>query len=85
MHNALMPYTELSPKESAALIAYARQKFAKDRYPLSPALQLNPQPEPVAVAPAWRHNRENGRGFLAAGMDVLATGNNRAKFYQSDQ
>jgi hypothetical protein len=32
-----VPDTELSPEESAALIAYARQKFAQERYPRSRA------------------------------------------------
>jgi hypothetical protein len=55
-----MPDTELSPEESAALIAYARQKFAEERYPLSPALRpvrealakLDPKLEPVPLPPA---------------------------------
>jgi hypothetical protein len=33
-----MPDTELSPEEPAALIAYARQKFADERYS-SPTLK----------------------------------------------
>jgi hypothetical protein len=55
--------TELSREESAALIADARQKFAEERYPLSPALRpvrdalakLDPKPEPVPLPPAKPH------------------------------
>ena len=54
---------ELSPEESAALIACARQKFVEERYPLSPALRpvrdalakLGPKPEPVLLPPAKPH------------------------------
>jgi len=55
--------TELSPEESAALIAYARQKFAEERYPLAPTLKpvrealakLDPKPEPMPLSPAKEH------------------------------
>jgi len=55
--------TELSPEESAALIAYARQKFAEERYPLAPTLKpvrealakLDPKPEPMPLPPAKPH------------------------------
>jgi hypothetical protein len=55
--------TELSPEESAAIIAYARQKFAEERYPLSPGLRpvrealakLDPKPEPIPLPPAKPH------------------------------
>ena len=55
-----MPDTELSPEESAALIAYARQKFAEERYPLSPVLRpvrealakLDQKPPPEPLPPA---------------------------------
>jgi hypothetical protein len=62
--------TELSPEESAAIIAYARQKFAEERYPLSPGLRpvrealakLDPKPEPRTCR-AWPFNggRSGGR------------------------
>jgi hypothetical protein len=49
--------TELSPEEFAAIIAYAGQKFAEERYPLSPGLRpvrealakLDPKPEPMPL------------------------------------
>jgi hypothetical protein len=49
--------TELCPEASAALIAYARQKFAEERYPLAPAprpvrevlAKLDSKPEPVPL------------------------------------
>ena len=55
--------TELSREESAALIAYARQKFAEERHPLAPTLKpardalakLDPKPEPVPLPPAKPH------------------------------
>ena len=55
--------TALSPEESAALIAYARQKFAEERYPLSPGLRpvrdalakLDPKPEPQPSPPVKPH------------------------------
>jgi hypothetical protein len=55
--------TELSPEESADLIAYGRQKFAAEHYPLSPALRpvrdalakLDPKPEPALFPPAKPH------------------------------
>ena len=55
--------TELSPEESAALIAYARLKFAGERYPLAPMLKPvrealakpDPKPEPMTLPPAKAH------------------------------
>ena len=41
--------TELSPEASAALIAYARQKFVEERYPLAPTLK--PVREALAKLP----------------------------------
>jgi hypothetical protein len=54
-----MSPTELSPKDTEALIAYAGQKFAEERWPLSPALRpirgalekLDPKPKPELPAP----------------------------------
>jgi hypothetical protein len=45
---------DLSEEDTQALIAYARQKFAEERYPLAPALRpvrealakLDPKPKP---------------------------------------
>ena len=63
MYSVLIPNTGLSKEDSAALIAYARQKFAEERYPLSPTLQavedaranLDPKPEPMPLSPAKPH------------------------------
>lgn len=54
-----MSQTELSPEDAEALFAYARQKFAEERWPLSPSLRpirealekLDPKPEPVPIEP----------------------------------
>jgi hypothetical protein len=52
--------TGLSAEDTHALIGYACQKFAEERYPLAPALRpvpealakLDPKPEPVPLPPA---------------------------------
>jgi hypothetical protein len=52
--------TDLGAEDTQALIGYARQKFAEERYPLAPALRpvrevlakLDPKPEPVPLPPA---------------------------------
>lgn len=54
-----MSETELSPEDTEALITYARQKFAEERYPLSRVLRpirealekLDPKPAPVPQPP----------------------------------
>jgi hypothetical protein len=58
-----MTIDALSPDEAQCLIAYARQKYAEERYPLSPALRpvrealakLDPKPKPEPRPPAKPH------------------------------
>ena len=58
-----MTASALSDDDTQALIAYARQKFAEERYPLAPTLKpardalakLDPKPEPVPLPPAKPH------------------------------
>ena len=71
-----MTEPELSEDEIRILIDYARQRFAEERWPLSPALRpvqaimdkLNPKPEPQPlraqgkrVEPSWRLARKRRR------------------------
>jgi hypothetical protein len=65
--------TELSPADTQALIAYARQKFAEERSPLAPGLRpirealetLNPKPAPIPRSPAKPHVPPSWRGRKA--------------------
>jgi hypothetical protein len=53
-----MKHPNLTDDETDVLIAYARRKFAEERYPLAPALRpvrealpkLDPKPEPLPPA-----------------------------------
>jgi hypothetical protein len=70
-----MSEPELSDEESRTLIDYARQRFAEERWPMSPKLRpvreimekLDPKPEaPLPepakrVEPSWRMARKRGR------------------------
>ena len=71
-----MTEPELSDEEIRTLIDYARQRFAEERWPLSPALRpvreimdkLDPKPEPrplptqgKRVEPSWRLARKQRR------------------------
>ena len=66
----------LTDEETRILIDYARQRFAEERWPLSPALRrvreimekLDPKPEPhplpaqgKRVEPSWRMARKRRR------------------------
>jgi hypothetical protein len=65
--------TELSPADTQALIAYARQKFAEERFPLAPGLRpirealekLNPKPAPIPRPPAKPYVPPSWRGRTA--------------------
>jgi hypothetical protein len=58
-----MDETALSTEDIAALIDYARRKYAEERFPLSPELRevrlaiekLRPKPAPLPPAPARPH------------------------------